>query len=246
MSTHAIQNGTLIDDVSAVAGFAAQWSPPSCGSATHVGSCTVSCADSAGVAEGVPAVTSAGVIMVSGAAVPLVLRPDSMPTPYFVDISGQRGWTGGEPLLVAATGGVIPAFLGKLIAPAQVTVTSPTVTHNSPQSGLPLLTLTIDRTRDLVFSWMPTASSATVDIGVSSTSLATNTTMVIDCQFDVGLGQGTVPSSALAALAPGPGVVGVGSSNSRVVEAGDWSVTLRAQTAGVTPDGVEFYVATLQ
>jgi hypothetical protein len=248
LSGHHISNGVATDDTSATASFPQSAAPSLCGHSTRAGLCTAtySCPTTPAPIGGT-ATDSAGVITIGGGLLSIVLHPDAMPTPYLFDSPGQREWLGGETLTFSATGGSVRAFIGQVRAPAVATISSPALTHNPPDSGLPLMTLTVDRSQDLVFRWaaMP---PATINVGFSSA--ATNSmrpAAYLDCQFDAAAGEGTIAASLLQLLPAGQGSVAVGSSNSDVVTAADWSVTLAADSAAVAADGTEFsFTASLQ
>lgn len=245
-SSHALQNGSSVDDAAAEATFPSRTARPTCASVIRVGRCAASSSCGAPPSgDTAPSPDTAGVITISGGLVPMVLRPDSWPTPYFFDQPGQRGWTGGETLTFAATGGSISPFAGQVSGPAIAIVNAPALSQNDPQSGLPLRTLTVDRSRDLSFRWGAT-SPATLSVAFSSSAMQGMWPVAsLSCEFDATSGEGTIPSSLLAMLPAGQGVVAVGTFNSTVVSVGDWAITLGAQSGATAPDGSTFDFVTM-
>ncbi|HEY2746413.1 MAG TPA: hypothetical protein VGL86_17400 [Polyangia bacterium] len=182
-------------------------------------------------------------ISIEGALVEIVLRPDSSPTPYLFDQPGERAWNGGETLTFQAGGGSIPAFSGTVEAPSIAIIDAPMLVVNDPQSGLPLHTLTIDRSRDLVFTWNA-ASAATMSVAFSSSATDTMApTATLSCEFDATAASGTIPAALLSMMPAGQGgVVAVGAINSSPVAVGDWTIALTAQAGATAPDGSSFDV----
>lgn len=243
-NTHVVQSGASVDDASADAAFPGRSTAPACASSVRVGHCVFSSGCPNVVAPGVQSDT-AGVISIDGALVPIVLRPDSSPTPYLFDRPGTQGWSGGETLAFAASGGSIPAFSGGIRAPAVPIVRAPTLDDNPPQSGLPTHTLTVDRSRDLAIAW-DSPFATTLRFGLSSSATQTmSPSASMSCDFDATTKQGTVPASLLAMMPDGQGTVAVGAFNSSDVAVGDWTISLTAQTGATAPDGSAFGVPVL-
>jgi hypothetical protein len=168
----------------------------------------------------------AGSITITGGAYPLVLTeptPDSVYGPA-MDGGLLALWNGGEGLVVTASGDVVPAFAGSLIAPTQVTVTTP-----MPSS--------IVRSSPLALSWSgASAGKLTVDL---SAGTGTND-YYLECQFDVSAGTGTIPAAALAVLPAGSAGMTVSTLDRVDVEDGAWTVQIFAQTNASDTSGAEY------
>ena len=244
LSDHLIFNGMIFDDASASAQFGLRRDAAivRCATRSTFGPCTLysSCStpdlDGGVFVDAGVAMPDAGQITIVGPLLTQVLRPDTF-TPYMDDHPGQRMWTGGDSISISAAGGTVPAFQGIITGPPEITFTAPAITHSNPSNGLPVVTLSIDRSKDLAFTWSKT-SKAQIRVGL--TGPATQTTepgAELDCSFDGAAAMATIPSSALQAMPAGMGGFVITAFNSDDVRAGDWSITLSAESVANAPDG---------
>lgn len=128
----------------------------------------------------------------------------------YKSVSGDlQFYAGGDMLTATAAGGAdLPAIPSQtLIAPTDITITSPACTFSSCPA--------VDRTVDLVATW--TGGGAGKVFFTYETLSATLVT-IVSCNFDAAAGTGTVPAALLAHLEkagdPGiSGVLGIGVTN---------------------------------
>jgi hypothetical protein len=190
--------------------------------------CTMETCDAQGV--GANSVAGAGSIAVAGGLYPLLLdQRDGGQYGPATDDGSVTLWHGGEGLIVSASGDAVPAFVDDVVAPTQVTVLTP----------MPPF---ISRAAPFAFSWLG-ASAGKLTVDLSTTSGQTD--YYLQCQFDVGVGIGTLPDEALRLLQPGPAQLRVSTVNESDVKAGSWLVKTFAQTSANDPYGAA-YNATVQ
>lgn len=152
------------------------------------GSCDVNeCTDFAGVGA---TSAGAGTITLTGGADQLQFVP-----PYGARPSGHKQlWSGGEVMHAVAPGDMVPGFDLKLIAPGQVTLTSPL----APPT--PIAKLVLDRTRNLVVSWVGETSGDVVVWLGGGARVTGEKSHYIQCKFPASAGTGTVPAAAIASI----------------------------------------------
>lgn len=174
-----------------------------------------------------PALVGAGDVTVSGGATTLTQMPQSSAsgTTYANVTSMQSLWQGGEPIMIAAAGGDVPAFATTLSAPAQTTLTAPA----APASGAP----TVSRQADLPLAWMGDGYG-TVDVELIGPGAQT---VDIHCRYAPSAHAGVVPAALLAMLPATTGTLTVTSNSAATVGAGAWSVDARLQTPAVDGSG---------
>jgi hypothetical protein len=181
-----------------------------------------------------PNLASAGVITVTGGSMTITL-PDPTSGRYAPYQNAMATFfAGGETLTVSASGGAVPAFATMVTTPGKVTVTAPTPTVMGIQSSL-----TIERTRDLAFSWMG-GGAGNVMISISadaSVGPGGGLTQAV-CTFVATAGNGAIPAQALASFPMnGSGSFTVTTINSAMVTAGAWHIDVVATSAAVVSDG---------
>lgn len=176
-----------------------------------------------------PAIAAAGTISVTGGAMPLMQSPDGSGAYPIVRVSSPLWMTaGGESLSVSATGGEVPAFATTLIAPGEMTVTSPAWPAGGPT--------TIARAADLTLAWNGSGVGV-VDVGLVGGSAATQAAE-IHCRFPLSAGQGVVPAAMLANLPAGSsGALLMFAMTPTTLTEGAWSVDVSLESAAVDGHG---------
>ncbi len=167
---------------------------------------------------------NAGTITVMGGTQAVTLTPGSDGS--YTDATGTTAlWNGGETLTISASGGMVPAFMGSVQAPAPVTV------NQLGGAAWPAATATVNvsRATDLVVTW--TATTGSVLIGIA------NNTSGMTCVFDGSAGTGTIPAAALGQLAAGMAELDVSTGGHQMVMAGSVPVDLDLATGAVTSGG---------
>ncbi|HEU4405660.1 MAG TPA: hypothetical protein VFS43_10250 [Polyangiaceae bacterium] len=213
----------------ATASFAAEAVPSPCIELAKAGSC-LAYRCGTGTAG---ATVSAGTVTLVGGDKPITLQPEEGTGyyPFYSDIATGL-WNGGETLTFAASGGLVPAFQGTLVAPSQVFVTAPAVPAGAPP------TFTIDRASDLPVAWVGGGSG---DVqALLSAGPPGETTQVI-CDFASGSGAGVVPPALLALLPPGDGSFVVSTLSWKTIAAGEWSIFLIAQSLATATGAPSFF-----
>ncbi len=122
------------------------------------------------------------------------------------------------------------------------TLTAETPPYVTLSSGSPFAdpTSTLDRTADLVFSWVSdTAPTSTDDLGVYFDSGSTQ----VGCNFDASAGTGVVPAAALEALGAGAGSFDIHSKrytseNLTAADGSTWNFGVNVDAAARTGYGV--------
>ena len=183
-----------------------------CSIAPVVAGCTLETCTSATTSA---PVTSAGSIAVTGGAFPLLLAQSGVTYAPVAEAGALALWKGGEDLVVTASGATVPAFVGDVVAPTQVTV-------------LTAMPTTISRGAPLTFSWFG-ASAGALTVNLSATSSA-GADYYLECQFDVGVGSGVVPAEALTTMPAGIAGLTVSTMDRTNVTAGSWVISIFAQT----------------
>jgi hypothetical protein len=188
-------------------------------STSTAGACTISIFSSIG-GGGDSTGVGAGAITISGGRVPVMLTPSSASgaVSYASYSDPQPLWTGGETLMVAAAGDLVPAFTASAIAPGAVTITAP-----APSAT----TMMLSRTSDLAVAWTGGGAGPVrveLDFPLPMLGVADER---IDCAFDEGAGSGSVPSTALATLPSGAqGSLRFGAGVPQTIMAGPYAITI--------------------
>jgi hypothetical protein len=154
---------------------------------------------------------------------PFVLTPKADGTYDLIADNLVNYFSGGESIAVHAAGADVPAFDGTLAhAPDQVTFTTPRASLEA-----------IGRRSDLTITW---TAGQWGDVLVR---IATMSPLSVTCSAPTTAGALTVPSSALAQLAPGAIDFQLDSEAAEDFAAGDWQIDLRGEFLGVFSDGTE-------
>ena len=207
-------------------GMTAQFTKSSDAQCTSMtmGSCAASIL---GPRPNAPAIASAGTLSVTGGAMPLMQSPDGSGAYPIVRVSSPL-WAGGESLSVSASGGEVPPFATTLIAPGEMTVTSPAWPAGGPT--------TIARADDLALAWNGSGVGV-VDVGLVGGSTATQAAE-IHCRFPLSAGQGVVPAAMLANLPAGSsGALLIFAMTPTTLTEGAWSVDVSLESAAVDSHG---------
>jgi hypothetical protein len=186
---------------------------PGVSTTTTVGACAVTVYTTLATTNSPPVDESAGMITVTGGSQPVSLVPDA--TGKYTSANGGIDlFTGGEMITVTAAGATVPAFTATLVAPAPINLTAPA----QPTSG-PLL---VDRTKDLVFTWM-NGGVGTVMVSLAGTGGPAS----MSCTFPSAAGTGTIPQAALATLPPSSkGPFGIGATSAQLIDTGGWKIAV--------------------
>lgn len=133
---------------------------------------------------------SAGTVTVTGATSPISMTPTS-PGIYGTGELGSPLFATGDTLVLAATGGAIPAFSNvQVVAPAGVVVTAPVEVANSYM---------IDTTADLALAWTGGETGVQVYFTFQGSD-SNNKPIDVFVSFDSTLHAGTVPKGMLSQL----------------------------------------------
>jgi hypothetical protein len=187
------------------------------------------------------AVQSAGTLTIGGTTPAFSLTYDTVTAQYAVVPavpSDHLLFTGGETITFSAAGADVPAFTATLVAPAQLTITSP---------ALPVGAFAIDTSKDLVFVWTgASVGKVTFNIGTTTTSTATAVARsLLSCRFDASALTGTIPIATLRKLpktdAATTARLGTDHSNTTEILAGDYSIALAVGSAINGTDGKTIY-----
>lgn len=122
----------------------------------------------------------------------------------------------GQTVTARGTGDVSPPFELSIVTPARIDVTAPAI---PPFPGM----LAIDRAAALSVAW---TSGAADDVVVAIAQAERG--VILNCAFAAASGSGTIPASALAALAPGYATFGVESRTRVTKNISDWAFQLTA------------------
>jgi len=174
---------------------------------------------------GMPALTDAGVLSVSGGAMPIMQTPQS--GGGYAPFHGTSPlWSGGESITVSAAGGEVPAFAATTTAPGTATLTMPAA-HPT----------TIARTSDLSLSWNGSGIGL-VEVLLSAAA-AGMPAVEVHCRYPLSAGHGVVPAAILANLPAGAmGAMVMTTLTPQTVSAGgSWSVDLALETVAVDQSG---------
>jgi hypothetical protein len=163
---------------------------------------------------------SAGTIEVAGGLYPLTLVQQANGTYGPSDDAGAALWQGGESLVIASTGEIVPSFTVRVVAPRQIDVDTA-----FPSS--------ISRATQFSVDWSGTSTGmVAVDLSVQGGSKA----YYLECQFDPQTtAHGVVPGSALAELPAGSALLTVSTLQRTDVTAGSWTISTFVQTNGTSP-----------
>jgi len=173
---------------------------------------------------------NAGIISLSGGAMDLVLSPMADGT-YDSRTGTGLLWNEGDALVFNGAGDAVPAFTETLTGPGLVTVSAPS--FMSPP-------LSVDRTTTLSLTWSGGSMPGEVHVLLTGSEMTDGTmrSVTVDCAYDGASGAGDVPAEALGALPSGAGgSLAVGTAAQTTVDAGDWNVTVRAQSVARADTG---------
>jgi hypothetical protein len=151
----------------------------------------------------------AGRITITSPLRSAVLEPDDRGTYVEEHRDVTAIWQPGQAVDVAATGGAVPAFSGRLVGPEPVQLISPRPTS---------LPLNISRDTDLLFAWTG-GGAGEVAITFSSSG---NYAVQVTCRFPALSGMGTVNRSVLALVPPGDGEIRAESLSHQNLDRGGW------------------------
>jgi hypothetical protein len=179
---------------------------------------------------------SAGLVSMSGGTTPVMLTRAAGGT-YSAQGMGAL-WTGGAMLKMTTTGDMAgvatPLDIG-VVAPHQVTVTTPQIMGLSP--------IAVSRAQPFPVAWTGGAEGT---VRVSFGELVAGRSRAISCEFPASSGSGSIPTSMLSKLTPtgdagGPGLGGTVFSVTVLSRAekliGDVGTSFVATTNGLTPSG---------
>lgn len=146
-------------------------------------------------------------------------------------------WNGGDTIRITASGMNVPAFSTTLTAPGPAQLTTP----SAPTSAL-----VINRSSDLLLRWTGgQGGSVGVYLGPSSCSI--NNCTLIECYFPASDAMGTIPSSVLMDLAPGPGGLGASTRSVQMLSAGNYDLLVDARHGMTGSDSLPVsYKTTIQ
>jgi hypothetical protein len=205
---------------------------------TTIGPCyaavITSTASGAGGAPSMITPLSAGQIVVTGSGIPasatLTFGPIGM-SGYsgYAQASGDtKLFAPGDMLVASASGSAdVPAFTTPgLVAPNELTVTSPACTGGCPP---------LDRTQDLQVAWTGGGAGKMV---VTFETISDPTTVLLECHFDASAGMGVVPAALLGKLGKAgegdvTGVLLIRPISSIDVPVGTGTVTFTIQSAAL-------------
>lgn len=229
---HQADHSTVETQHTTTHGFAARFAAADSCATETIAACVVRDCSGVDKAEAAP---HAGPIMVSGGDFPALADPSATGT--YRTIGGAFGlWSGGEPLLVAAEGGDVPAFSAAVDAPSGVELTSPLL-------GTPPYALRVFRTHLLPVTWVApeTGAGSEVHVVIASGQIS------IDCTVDAAAEQARIEPEVLSRLPAGDGSFTVEVRNSTTVEVDGWLIDVVAQHTAVLPTGeIGFGVITLE
>lgn len=208
------------------------------------GACTVVLCDLTNGGDQRPspgATKSAGTVTIGGTNPAFSLAYDTVTAQYTIAPAVPNDhllFAGGETVSFSAAGADVPAFAATLLAPSQLTITSP---------ALPAGAFAIDRTTDLVFVWTGN-SVGEVSVNIVTTTISAATTVAdssVGCRFDASALTGTVPAAMLRKLmktdAATTARLSTDHSTTREVLAGDYGIHLAVGSAINGTDGKTIY-----
>jgi hypothetical protein len=168
-------------------------------------------------------IVSAGDISIAGGSGGNIMLMRSAMNAYTFNSMTER-LPANSMLTVTATGDAmgVPAFSGMVAVPGPIGLTMPSLTPGG--------TLTIVRSMPLVLTWSGGAAGR-VQVVLSAGAMAPSVT----CSFMAAGATGTVPPSVLMMLPAGNGGIAVTSANRTDVMAGEYRVSLFANTAAGIP-----------
>jgi hypothetical protein len=177
---------------------------------------------------------SAGAIQVTGGSYALALaqKEGGAYAPLLDGDASDAGpaslWLGGESLTVTASGGVVPPFVGHVVAPSEIMVQTPGPTRLLRQGAFAI-------------SWVG-ASIGDVVVEIDQPANG-HAGYYLECHFPVSAGVGVVSSEALGRLAAGGATMTVSTENRASLTAGPWLVKTFARTHASDLEGNEYLEA---
>jgi hypothetical protein len=174
---------------------------------------------------GMPPIADAGVISVSGGAMPIMLTPQS--GGGYAPFHGMSPlWSGGEPITISAAGGERRHFAATTTAPGAATLTMPAERPT-----------TIARGSDLSLSWSGSGIGV-VEVLLSASS-AGMPAVEVHCRYPLAAGHGVVPAAILGNLPAGSmGALVMTTLTPQTLSAGgSWSVDVALETVAVDQSG---------
>jgi hypothetical protein len=207
------------------------------------GACWVMLCDYAdGGAETPPTgpIVSAGAITVGGTTPAFSLTYDTATMKYGAVPAVPTDkpiLAGGATVTFAAAGGDVPAFSDSLVAPTPFAITSPSLAGG---------TLSIDASKDLVFTWSG-ASAGALSLNIRTTTTSGGAPLAVSfvsCQFKASAQTGTIPSAELKKLTRTGGsttaLIGTDLSNAKEIVAGGYMIHLAVGGVASKADGTPY------
>jgi hypothetical protein len=141
----------------------------------------------------------------------------------------EKSFLGGELLQIKATGSMVPAFEGELNVPLILLFSQPAFVASQGSLEAP-------RSQDLALAWTRGAKDvALYVIGSSARPDGQPGSASINCNFPSEPGSGVIKSSLLQVLKP-EAQLNLFTVGSKLIEAGEYSVTLGATLPAANPD----------
>jgi hypothetical protein len=196
------------------------------------GPCRATTCEMAAAGESTTTYASAGTVTITSPEVmgTATLTPSadgtyvaSTPMPF------EKSFLGGELLQIKATGSMVPAFEGELNVPFVLLFSQPAFVASQGSLEAP-------RSQDLALAWTRGAKDvALYVIGSSARPDGQPGSASIYCNFPSEPGSGVIKSSLLQVLKP-EAQLNLFTVGSKLIEAGDYSVTLGATLPAANPD----------
>jgi hypothetical protein len=179
-----------------------------------------------------PPPTSAGTVSVTSGAEWIEMSPNADETYTSKTVLGAL-WSGGDLLTFGTSGGVAPRFAQAMRAPAALTFTAP---------DLPVTPATIDRTKDLAFSWTGGADGTFMELAIDGSAPFSASSAELRCRYPSADGAGVVPAAALMWLPSATTSISVGSDAAiaGTILVDDYCVDLEVLATSQTADGKAF------
>ena len=196
------------------------------------GPCRATTCEMAAAGESTTTYASAGTVTITSPEVmgTATLTPSadgtyvaSTPMPF------EKSFLGGELLQIKATGSMVPAFEGELNVPLILLFSQPAFVASQGSLEAP-------RSQDLALAWTRGAKDvALYVIGSSARPDGQPGSASIYCNFPSEPGSGVIKSSLLQVLKP-EAQLNLFTVGSKLIEAGEYSVTLGATLPAANPD----------
>lgn len=212
--------------LSAVSVLFVDWSRASGCTTRSVGACRLETCALGGPAR----FPAAGRIMITGGRLPptgVRMKPTASGA-YEPFVQGRTLWQPGDMMHVRAAGGAVPAFSASVSVPPTVEIEH----FAAPNSGA---TLAVDRSRSLNLSWSNTEAQRIEVIVAAAMRTPHARLSKLICSAPASAHRLRIPSSALGALPnvsgpPNTARLSAWASDRSVLEAGNWSLSVSADT----------------